>query len=207
MERIDRSFVAFLRPFRIETLDKEPGSVYAVSADLRLRYVNPAWVDFARANGGGESLLERFGLGCYLPDGIFGEPRPHYEQEWRRILSSREAWSHDFECSSDADFCVYHQEVLPLGRGDGLLFVNTLRVQQPHGGERRDPRAPSLADYVDSHGLIAMCSYCRRVRRVASPTAWDWVPAWVERVPEHTSHSICPVCYERFIDPQFAPGR
>ena len=53
------------------------------------------------------------------------------------------------------------------------------------------------AAYVDANGLITMCAHCRRTRRADAQRAerWDWVPAWVARLPDRTSHGLCPGCF------------
>jgi hypothetical protein len=55
--------------------------------------------------------------------------------------------------------------------------------------------------YRDERGLIVTCSSCRRVRRARPGVAqWDWVPAYVERMPDGVSHGLCELC-SRFYYP------
>jgi hypothetical protein len=41
-----------LPPFDVDTLERDPATICGLDADLRIAYVKPAWLAFARDNGG-----------------------------------------------------------------------------------------------------------------------------------------------------------
>ncbi len=100
---------------------------------------------------------------------------------------------HTYECSSASEHRRYQMSVYPLPPRRGVLVVNALVVSGPHDLEARPPHPPS-GDYIDARGFARQCAHCRRISNPAQPGRWDWVPAWVERAPPHTSHTICEPC-------------
>ena len=105
---------------------------------------------------------------------------------------------HDYECSSDTVYRRYHQIVYPIGGREGLLVVNSLVVERLNHPDRRPARAADELFYVDENGLIYQCAHCRRVKNVREGERWDWVPEWVKRCPECTSHVFCPTCFRHY---------
>ena len=45
------------------------------------------------------------------------------------------------------------------------------------------------------NGLICQCAHCRRVKDFREEERWDWVPDWVTKCPDNTSHTFCPTCF------------
>jgi len=198
MDRYNQEFAARLRRFRLETLEQDPHSVFAVDASLCLTYVNPAYVDFAHANGGAPILSTSSALGASLLDAISGPLRTFYSDCLTDVVRKGRLWTHAYECSSPQLYREFVEKVYPLNDGLGLLVVNSLKVEHRHpaadgGGARLDPRR-----YMQATGLLTQCSNCRRTLRSDGSRIWDWVPSWVERVPENTSHSICPTCFDYY---------
>ncbi len=79
-----------------------------------------------------------------------------------------------------------------------MVIVNSLVKEQPHDTRLRPARPPEWQTYIKPNGLITMCSHCRRVERADEPEVWDWVPAWVEHMPDETSHSLCRPCLDYY---------
>lgn len=193
--RITPAFAAALDKFDLNTLEHEPGAVYALDGELRLCYFNPAWFRFAAQNHGEPAISRRFGLGVPLAQAISGPLREFYLRAYSTVLQERSTWQHDYECSSDTVLRRYHQDSYPLANSKAVIVINSLLLEQPHAA------ADAEADerrYRDSHGLIVQCSHCRRVQRAAQPGHWDWVPAWVAVLPPRTSHSLCQPCYDYY---------
>jgi DNA-binding response OmpR family regulator len=69
---------------------------------------------------------------------------------------------------------------------------------------RRTAEAESaLAHARRLEGLLPICSYCKRIRRDGG--AWQEVELYVREHSEADfSHSVCPSCYERIVEPQIA---
>lgn len=189
----DPSRGAALAGFDREILDADPSVVYALDPDLRLAYVNPAWSRFARENGAGADFFERWGLGAFFPDAIADSIRGYYVERLTDVLAEGERWDHEYECSTPERFRRYCMSTYALGGGVGLLVVNTLVEERPHG---QAGRASSLEDghYIDAHGIVVMCAHCRRVRRASGPERWDWVPDAVRTPHPRTSHGLCAIC-------------
>jgi hypothetical protein len=198
MKRFQDDFLSLLDTFRLEVLEREPNPVYGLSAGQTLNYLNPGWFVFARENGGEPAISERYGVGASVEDAMAGDAKDFYLEAFRRVLRTGCVWHHDYECSSANIFRVYHQSVYPLREQRGLLVVNSLVREQPQEAVARVPHPPDESLYVWQTGFIAQCSNCRRVQRVSQPEVWDWVPAWVERMPPNTSHTFCPVCFEYY---------
>jgi hypothetical protein len=187
------------------TLDADGAVVYAMDAQLRLSYFNPAWRRFA-ADNGGTRLLLRYGPGTPVLDAIAGPLRAFYARAFAGVLETGRAWHHDYECSSAEVYRVFHQTVYPLAGGRGLVVVNSLRVDSPMALEGRRSAAPEDRAYRDDDGLITQCSHCRRVQRPRSRDLWDWVPAWVADMPGDVSHGLCPFCYDFYYKYSRLPG-
>src|SRR6202042_2406372 len=95
------------------------------------------------------------------------------------------------ECSSPEVYRQLHMTAFPLGRAEGLLVVNSVRLEVAH---LRVACPPLEELYRNREGIIAQCCHCRRVRRAREPNVWDWVPAWLTNQPENTSHGLCEPC-------------
>lgn len=192
MYELHPEFPDLLRGHDLEALNAHAGSIYGVWADYTLAYMNPAWFRFAEENQGEPEISRRWGLGASILDCCTGGYVRNVFSSWFRFcLSQQLPWEHDFECSSGDQYRLFHQNVYPLGRGEGLLIVNALRVeyaQQDWAG------AASMSHYLDEDGCLQQCANCRRVRSFAEPERWDWVPDWVRHCPENISHTFCPVC-------------
>lgn len=190
-QRIASGFAKVLDSFRFGSLEVISDSAFALTADLRLSYVNPAYVHFGSENGG-QQIDSFAGIGTYIGDVLVGPLRDFHLAAYLRILAKGERWDHEYECSSPTLFRRYLQSIYPLKGGAGLVVVNRLIVEDAHKLKAEDP---DRNRYVNSKGLIVQCSHCRCVQRQGMEHQWDWVPDWVVHCPRETTHSLCSTCF------------
>lgn len=186
----------YLARFDRAQLDDHVGAIFALTPDLLLAGFNRAWFEFARANGGEPQISRDWPLGRPLIDAIAVELRGFYVAGYRSVLTSRRPWSHEYECHSPQIERRFHQTVLVLGDGAGLLVVNSLRHAAPHDPERPAVHPAPVEDYRELDGFYRQCASCRRFRHARHANRWDWVPAWVGQPPRATSHVLCAICFE-----------
>lgn len=199
MVRYRPDFPSKLKGIDFKTLENNPQSVYGLSKNLELVYINPGWIRFANENGGGENTLNDFPLGTSIIKAIGGQTiKNFYAQNYERVLETGEVWNHEYECSSKDESRLYHQSTYPLKNGEGLIIINTLKVKLPMNEVGRTAYEAVEKSYVNSDGYITQCSNCRNTQRAEQPQIWDWVPAWVEQMPNNFSHSVCPTCLDYF---------
>lgn len=203
MKRMHEKFPTLLNSFNLETLESDSSSIFGLSTDLTINYLNPVWFLFAAENGGEPSISERFGIGTHVGDALAGAAKEYYLSIYKEVLKKGKVWHHDYECSSPETFRLYHQAAYPLYKRHGLVIVNSLVREEPIDSSSSHP--PVVELYTQETGIITQCSNCRRVQRVSPQDVWDWVPAWVERMPENISHSFCRICFEYYF--QYKPER
>ncbi len=157
--------------FRLTRLEKDPSIVYLLGADLRIVYCNKAWDDFAASNGG-VGINRAAILGASVMEAMAVPLRPFYARAFTWTQKKLRTWEHDFECSSPELYRLFHMRVLPLA--DAYLMVeSSLRVERLHGPEH--PGMPSYPfAYVNGHGIVTMCSHCRRTQRLKNGGAAIW---------------------------------
>ncbi len=184
-------FAALLSDFDLNKIQCDGGTVFGMWADLTLAYTNSAWNQFAVHNDGGAAMPTGGILGrCVLA--ATAEPlRPFFAEGYRRCLRESRPWEHVYECSSADIYREFHMTTFPLGQAEGLLVVNSLRVESPH---TRTSHAPRFELYRNADGAITQCCHCRRTQRATGNPSWDWVPTWITDQPHETSHGICPAC-------------
>ena len=182
---------SLLAPFDRDVLDRDPSSICACTADLRIVFVNRAWTEFGRANGTG--ALSQSGVGAHMLASTPAVLRPFYDALFARAVASAEPVDWDYECSSPTTLRTFRMRVLKLASG-GLLVSHSLLRAAP-----ADATAASLdAMYRNAQGIVVQCAHCRRVCRVEAPRAWEWVPSFVEHMPARTSHGLCPICNDYY---------
>ncbi|NQU38585.1 MAG: hypothetical protein HQ523_01395 [Lentisphaerae bacterium] len=196
MDRYEKGFPALLDGFDLETLERDPHSIFALSPDLWLIYLNPAWFVFAKENSGNPGISERFAIGTPVLSAISATLRPFYSSAYRETLLTGTVWHHDYECSSPERFRLYHQTAYPLHNRQGILVINSLTEEGAQSAETRPVHKPDREKYMGQNGLITQCANCRRVQRLSPETLWDWVPDWVRRMPMNTTGGLCPICYD-----------
>lgn len=201
MSRFRAGFETELTGFAFDTLERDAHSVFALSADLELTYFNPAYGRFTVDNGFAAGL--RFPLGRRLLDFIRGPQRAHCEESFRRVLATGTPWHHEYDCHSGGEFREFFQGVYPREDRNGLVVVNSLKVSRPMG----EVASPALeGEYLQPSGSLTQCGNCRRTQRNDESSIWDWVPAWVSAMPSHTSHSLCPTCFDYYWKHQAVRG-
>lgn len=187
----DPRFRPLLRYFDETALDADAGTVYGVWSDLTLAYCNPAWFRFAEENQGEPNISRDWPLGRSILEAVPPPILPFFQSKYARCLAESCPWQHIYECSSAETYRRFHMKVFPLGNAEGLLFVHSLVDESPGNfpGE-----SPQTERYLHPRGLLIQCCHCRRFRRNEPATAWDWVSAWVKRMPAKVSHGICETC-------------
>ncbi len=191
-----------LRP-EILTQDVLEGSkdvIFIVDPALQVTYCNPAWDEFAIANGGEKTVTERV-LGIDLMSVIAEPLRAFYRDAFRYCNQHHLAFDLDYECSSADLYRLRHMRILPLEGSSGLAIVNSMRVEQLHGAER--PGFSPTVTYFNTHGMITLCCNCRRALRQDASGVWDWVPAFLQPEKWEITHGMCPVCVSYFYSRYF----
>ena len=199
MKRYINNFPTKLNGIDFKTLENSKYSIYGLSEELNLIYVNPAWIHFAQENGGNDTLLENLPLGSSVIKTFYGETiKNFYTKNFMKVLETGKPWRHEYECSSLNKFRRFHQETYPLKNGTGLIVINTITINSPMKDKGRNSLKASGNRYLNDTNFITQCSNCRCTQRVKEPDVWDWVPEWVENMPENSSHSICPICFDYY---------
>jgi hypothetical protein len=186
-----------------DTLERSKDVIFIVDSELRITYCNPAWDEFALANGGEEVVAARV-LGTDLMRVIPEPLRDFYSQVFQRCRWRHLTFDIDYECSSAELYRLLHMNILPLKRSGELAFVNSRRVEHVHGPER--PASSPTDTYFNAHGMITMCCHCRRTRRQDASGVWDWVPAFLQGRKWKISHGMCPVCVSYFYSQYLTAG-
>ena len=197
MRRYDPGFPSQLEGFSLETLERDKHSIFAVSRSFDLVYVNPTYCNFWEENGGTPALEARSPIGTNLLDAIVGVARSFYRERLERVLASKLPWENVYTCPSAESRRDYHQRIYPLKNAQGLVIINSLKVEGPMD---LDPRSGSELEsaYRQTSGLVSQCSNCRRTLRNDGSDCWDWVPPWIAETPVYVSHTICPTCFEYY---------
>jgi hypothetical protein len=202
MARCNPNFRVLLRDYDLEHLDRQDAAAFGMWSDLTLAYHNDAWDRFAAENNGQPGIAEHWGLGSVVTDAISEPLRSFYLKGYRRCLETGEPWEHCYQCSSATTYREFRARTCPLGDAEGLLSVHSLVVERPHDPVDRPPQPAEEDVYLDGDGFLRQCCHCRRMRRSSDHHQWDWVPQWVERQPQNTSHTICPICLACYYAPK-----
>lgn len=195
-DRLDPAFAPALERFEVDKLDQQRDTIFGLTAELELGYLNQGWFAFGAANGGA-ATLSRWTVGSNVLDAIHGPLSAFFRGVYERAAVATSPWEHAYECPSATVHRRLQMRLLPLG-GGRLLVVNSViaewavDVVPAHQGQ---------APYTDRRGLIVQCGHCRRVRRPDDSGAWDWVAGMVDRSPANTSHGLCEPCLGYFYPP------
>lgn len=199
MERFAAGFEDKLVGIDLETLEQSTRTICCVDRKLNINHVNPSWVTFALSNGANEANLNKVLLGSSITQAIGGRKiRDFYVQNYTRILDTGEVWRHDYECSTHHEYRLFSQIAYPLKDGEGLIIINSLKVNFPMDQTGRKAHKAIEEYYTQSTGFIVQCTNCRHTLRADDSNAWDWVPEWVERMPKNCNHTICPTCFDYY---------
>lgn len=198
-KRFIPDFPLKLKGIDFETLEKDENSIYGLSKEMKFIYFNPGFIQFSRSNDIEGNLINNLPLGIPVSKILAGEKiSEFYIQNFKRIIATGEIWHHEYECSSADEFRIYRQTTYPLKDGEILIIINKLIVVQPIESTGRETNDADPKRYVQSSGFITQCGNCRHIQRTDQSEIWDWVPAWAEKIPEGTSHSICPICFDYY---------
>ncbi len=198
--RCSPGFETLLQPFRQDEIDAAANIIFGVWSDFRLAYFNVSWQKFAEANGAPPILSSVEYLGTSVLDVCGDALRPYYEDWFTSCLSAgvEDLFPNqrEYECSSPEHYRKFAMTLYPLGKGDGLLVVNSLVTESAHGDRQGPHCAADLSVYLGADGIIHQCSHCRKINNPQEKNRWDWVPDWVQSSPLETSHGICPPCFD-----------
>jgi hypothetical protein len=174
------------------SLEDDPAVIYVLDPDFCIRYCNRAWDRFAAENGGSGLERERQ-IGRSVMEVIPPPLQALYRGGYGAVSFSGQVWELSYECSSPGVYRSFRMSVYPEPDTSGLVVVNSLSIEHPHGADV-EPLDASDAVYADAHGQITMCCHCRRTWRAHGPDIWDWVPAYLETPSRSITHGLCPLC-------------
>lgn len=201
MDRFIKDFETKLSGIDFQTIENSKHSIFGLSEKLELIYFNKAWFEFALLNKGEPCISARFPLGTPFQNAITGELGQFYVQKFLEVIRCGQPWYHEYECSSSKTYRVFHQGVYPLKNGEGLIVVNSIKVEKKIRKRDGAVFSPKKKDYMQKFGFLTQCSNCRRTQRANQSEIWDWVPCWVDDIPKGVSHSICPICFDFYWTP------
>ncbi|MFW5845177.1 MAG: hypothetical protein ACOCXJ_03030 [Planctomycetota bacterium] len=177
----------------LEALGRSADTIYLLDEELRLAGWNAAYLLFAKHNGDPE-LAGRFPLGTPLDAVVAPDLLPFYEQAYRTVLTTGEAFSCDYDCSSATHYRAFRMQAHALVRHGCILVSNHLRIECDHDEDGH----PLSSAHRRDDGSIVQCAHCRKIRDHRYLNKWDWVPSTVAAQPLNTSHGICPLCLAVF---------
>jgi hypothetical protein len=165
-------------------------------------FVNEAWDQFARANGGTELVTSRGLVGTRWFDQIAGEaPRRLHrlllERAARRLGSGPGGAVVQLnESNSPERARLVATELTPLADPSGavvsLAIVHRLVRERPLA-EVYPPVDWPPERWRGEQGVV-QCSCCRRVQRPDQPTEWDLSIALLALPAADTRFAYCPLC-------------
>ena len=165
-------------------------------------FVNQAWEQFARDNGGSDLQAARHLVGARWFDQIAGdEPRRLHRLLLERATSQLGPGSDGAvvqlnESNSPEVARLVATELTPVTAHDGavigLTIVHRLVRERPLAGVYPPVDAP--AERWRGESGIVQCSCCRRVERPEDPTAWDLSIGLLVLPPADTRFAYCPLC-------------
>lgn len=197
--RISEAFRNSLKEFDLETLENSRDVIYAIDENLNFIYFNPAWEKFAVENGGPENILQLLPLGSSVTAGTTEILSEYYSDYYQSALQELHPVVNEYECSSSEFYRIFRQFCYPMMDNKGLIIINRLVTEEPMENRSRLVAAPNEERFRDKHGLIEQCSFCRCVKPVEKGKSWEWVKEWVIKIPEKTSHSLCPPCFDYYM--------
>lgn len=170
---------------------------YELDREDRIRSINTAWSAFARENDA-EDLIDAI-LGTSIWDWIAGvEVRHLYSLLFSRVRKTHGPMRIPFRCDSPSVRRFMELEIVALGDG-GLRCSAQLKR-----AESRLPVRLLESRIARSEELLAICSWCKRVR--ADRGQWLEIEDAASRLdlledpPPALTHTICPDCEDHFDD-------
>jgi len=185
----------------MQALDSSSAVAYMLNSEFRIMYFNPAWKQFAEANGA-PKLASQLVIGADLFDFVPEALKTFYSDAFREIMASGRVWEKSYECSSPTLFRMFRMRVHLVKPQDGLVITNSLLVERSH---TRMMWSANQNEYMNTNGFVTICAHCRCSRRIDKPDQWDFVPEYIEPALNYAarfSHGLCPVCHAYFYPPQ-----
>lgn len=179
---------------------KSPGCL--LDSQGAFLFVNEAWDRHAVMNGGSPQCLGAALIGTSWLDHIQGdEVRRIHAELLARALAARAPNPRPLIQVSESNtpttaglLSTRLEPVLQGGEALGVSIVHSTVRERPIEEVYDIVTRPADA-YRDAQGEIVQCSCCRRVRDVAEPERWDFVPELLA-TPPRTLHAICELCAE-----------
>lgn len=192
--RVGHALQVAPRPATLPASGMEP-IVYRLDSSDRLVYVNRAWCDFARANGG-EALMPEKVIGRKFWDFIGG---PSVRDVYQRLVETARAGRtlrFPYRCDSSDHRRQMEMIVEPLP--DGAVQITSRLLEE----QRRPPIPLFDSNFPREQAMLRVCSWCHSIADATE----RWIPLetavsemrLLERcaLPRIT-HGICPDCAQR----------
>ena len=200
--RITPEFESIIGASRLESLNSHPSSVYGLDSELNLSYLNPAWFQFAKENGGDVFIDEKWSLGRNVFDCIPDILKSYYSKLFESTLNDTEpsniSIQSEYECSSTTTYRRFSMHIYPLG-ANGFVVVHSLVIEEPHKSRSTEGLLALVEDdYLDDNELILQCANCRRIKNIKHEGRWDWLPKWIEEPRPNISHGVCFPCMKQY---------
>lgn len=195
MDNYLNQFLKEINDFDLSTLDNDKHNIYIVDEKFRIIYYNSAYKKFAEENDGEPLISMKYSYGANLFDAISGNLKEIYRNKLQEIIDSGKGDKLLYECSSNSVYRLFMQKIYPLRNKKGLLFLNSLAVEETIDEKSSNP---VIENYLQNTGFINQCSNCRRTQRKDESEIWDWVGTWVIKQPKNVSHTICPICFDYY---------
>jgi len=170
-----------------------PSVVYEIDSRDRLRFVNGAWAEFARANDADK--LASPALGRSLWDSVVdGNITDLYRAMFGRVRATGETISFDYRCDSPDDKRFMTMIIEPA-ENRGIRLINKIWRIEPQSPGRFFQR------FKQEPLSIPMCSFCADISlHECWLPASDAIPAslvFAEDLPLKVWPSVCPKCRAR----------
>jgi hypothetical protein len=187
-------------------LAETPSPACLLDSQGVIRYVNAAWDDFARANGGAPDALGASVLGTRWLDHVAGEDvRAHHAGLLEAALRGEGtgAISTLGECNSAETIRLVvtklERVVAPALAGAIGVAVSCRTLRSAAIQKMRPAVDGDGTGYRHPDGSVFQCTCCRRTRRPGPTQVWDFVPALVRRPPERVAFTFCQACADQYL--------
>ncbi|MBI2258017.1 MAG: hypothetical protein HYU67_03860 [Flavobacteriia bacterium] len=191
--RYTDEFLEISKEYDFEFLESNAHAVFALDSELRFIYFNKAWFNFAKDNDDIEKIIIQYPILSPFDTSVCGVLNKFYIEAFKKVIEEETVWRHDYECSSKEEFRIFHMDVFPIATKKGLIVINSLKKSE---AITQHNFKPNTKDYLQKDGLYYQCSNCRKTQHSKNLHQWDWIPDWVEKCPNNTSHTICPICFD-----------
>ena len=191
----DKEFEALLERMPAEdraALESSSRVVIGIWPDGTIGYVNPRFDSVAREAGADPAFASSWGVGANYfaacPEIVGARIRSRIAA----VLESNAPQEFDYLCPTPHSSATHMVRFYPFAESKALVLVHTLVREVPYPSSRLHP--PVIERYRSAAGIVTQCMHCRCVRVVGDTPVWEFVPEFVERMPENTSHGICDPC-------------